>query len=97
LVVGERAGTLAAAREAAWRDARGRAEQYAALAEVGLGRVMRIEEVPGGRHAIALAGQYRAESAGGLPVEVGEAEVGARVVVTWELEDAPPGAGDQRS
>ena len=47
LVVGEWAGALAAAREAAWRDARGRAEQYAALAEVGLGRVMRIEELPG--------------------------------------------------
>ncbi|HZC99389.1 MAG TPA: SIMPL domain-containing protein [Actinomycetes bacterium] len=56
LAVGERAGALAAAQEAAWRDARGRAEQYAALAEVGLGRVMRIEELSGGRHAIALAG-----------------------------------------
>jgi uncharacterized protein YggE len=93
LVVGDRAGVLAAAREAAWRDARSRAEQYAALAGVGLGRVVRIEELAGVRHAMALSGGYRAEAAGPA-VEVGEAEVGARVAVTWALQDAvPPAAG----
>ncbi len=93
LVVGERAGVLAAAREAAWRDARGRAEQYAALAGVALGRVVRIEEVAGARHARALAGGYQAQAAGGPAVELGEAEVPARVAVTWALLDAPqPGA-----
>src|SRR6266545_1058951 len=92
-VVGERAGVLAAAREAAWRDARGRAEQYAALAGVALGRVVRIEEVAGARHARALAGGYQAQAAGGPAVELGEAEVPARVAVTWALLDAPqPGA-----
>jgi hypothetical protein len=40
--MGERAGVLAVAREAAWQG-RGRAEQYAALAGVGLGRVVRID------------------------------------------------------
>src|SRR6266516_6359177 len=83
LVVGDQAGVLAAAREAAWRDARGRAEQYAALAGVGLGRVVRIEELPGARRVRALAGGYQAEAAAGPAVEVGEAEVRARVAVTW--------------
>jgi uncharacterized protein YggE len=93
LVVGDQAGVLAAARAAAWQDARGRAEQYAALAGVALGRVVRIEEVAGARHARALAGGYQAQAAAGPAVEVGEAEVRARVAVTWALLDAPrPGA-----
>jgi uncharacterized protein YggE len=97
LVVGDQAGVLAAAREAAWRDARGRAEQYAALAGVGLGGVLRIEEVAGARHALPLAGRYQAQAADGPAVEVGEAEVGARVAVTWALLDAPrPGAVSAR-
>jgi uncharacterized protein len=95
LVVGDRAGVLAAARDAAWRDARGQAEQHAALAGVGLGRVLRIEEVAGGRHALPLAGGYQAQAAAAGPaVEVGEAEVRTWVAVTWALLEAPqPGAG----
>jgi len=65
----------------------------AALAGVALGRVVRIEEVAGARHARALAGGYQAQAAGGPAVELGEAEVPARVAVTWALLDAPqPGA-----
>jgi uncharacterized protein YggE len=98
LVVGDRAGVLAAARQAAWRDARGRAEQYAALAGVGLGRVVRIEELGGAPHAVALSGGYRAQAGGGPAVEGGEAEVSAMVAVTWALVDAPqPAAARQRS
>jgi len=89
LIVGDQAGALTAAREAAWRDARGRAEQYAALAGVALGPVLRIEEAAGGRHVLAQAGVYQARAAAGPAVELGEAEVGARVVVTWALLDAP--------
>jgi uncharacterized protein len=96
LVVGDQAGVLAAAREAAWRDARARAEQYAVLAGVGLGRVVRIEELAGGRPVVPLAGRYEAQAAAGPAVEVGEAEVRARVAVTWALLDAPqPGAGER--
>jgi uncharacterized protein len=98
LVVGDRAGVLAAARQAAWRDARGRAERYAALAGVGLGRVVRIEELGGAPHAVALSGSYRAQAGGGPAVEGGEAEVSAMVAVTWALVDAPqPAAARQRS
>jgi uncharacterized protein len=97
LVVGDQAGVLAAAREAAWRDARGRAEQYAALAGVALGRVLRIEEVAGARHALPLAGRYQAQAAAGPAVEVGEAEVRAMVAVTWALLEAPPPGASGRS
>jgi uncharacterized protein YggE len=97
LVVGDRVGVLAAARAAAWRDARGRAEQYAALAGVGLGRVVRIEELTDGRHALAFAGGPRPLAAVGPPVEVGEAEVPERVAVTWALLDAPPPGAAGRS
>jgi uncharacterized protein YggE len=89
LVVGDQAGVLTAAREAAWRDARGRAEQYAALAGVALGGVLRIEEVAGARHAQPLTMGFAAAAAAGPAVEVGEAELRARVAVTWALLDAP--------
>lgn len=92
LVVGDQAGVLAAAREAAWQDARGRAEQYAALAGVALGQVLRIEEPAGARHMLPLVGRYKAQSAAGPAVELGEAEVRATVAVTWELLEAPPRA-----
>jgi hypothetical protein len=89
LVVGDQAGMLAAAREAAWRDARARAEQYAALAGGAVGQVLRIDEAPSGGHTLRLPGRYEAQAAAGPAVELGEAEVRARVVVTWALLDGP--------
>jgi uncharacterized protein len=97
LVVGDQAEVLAAARDAAWRDARGRAEQYAALAGVALGGVLRIEEVGGRGPALPLVGRYEARAAAGPAVEVGEAEVRVRVAVTWALLEAPPPGGGGRS
>ena len=97
LVAADRAEVLVAARDAAWRDARGRAEQYAALGGVALGRVLRIEEMGGRGPALPLVGRYEARAAAGPAVEVGEAEVRVRVAVTWELLEAPPrpGAGER--
>jgi uncharacterized protein YggE len=98
LVVGDQAGVLAAAREAAWRDARGRAEQYAALAGVALGRVLWIDEGAGAWHALPVARRTSEQARGlaGPAVELGEAEVRARVAVTWALLDTPqPGAGER--
>ena len=46
LVVGDPASVAAAARDAAWRDALARAEQYAALAGSALGPVLEIRETP---------------------------------------------------
>jgi uncharacterized protein YggE len=61
------------------------------LAGVALGRVLRIEEPAGARHALPLVGRYQGQSAGPA-VELGEAEVRATVGVTWELLEAPPRA-----
>jgi uncharacterized protein len=97
LVVGDQAGVLAAAREAAWRDARARAEQYAALAGVALGPVLRIEDVGGAHHLPLRTLGFRAQAAAGPPVEPGEAEVRARVAVTWALRDALERDADGRS
>ena len=74
---------LAAAREAAFADARTKAEQYAALAGRGLGKVERLSDVvdngPQPRFAkMALASTDTA-------VEAGEHTVTATVVVRWEL------------
>jgi uncharacterized protein len=95
LVVGDLAGVLAVAREGAWRDARARAEQYAALAGAALGRVLRIEEMAKVVQWQALG--YRAQAAAGPagpPMELGETQVWATVTVTWTLAEPPgPGAG----
>ena len=44
--VDDLAAVAAAAREAAWRDALARAEQYAALADAALGPVLEVKEAP---------------------------------------------------
>jgi uncharacterized protein YggE len=98
LIVGDQAGVLAAAREAAWRDARARAEQYAALVGVALGRVLRIEEMGDAWHAqpVTMGMALAPEAAAAPAVEVGEAEVRARVAVTWALLDAPQTGASRR-
>jgi uncharacterized protein YbjT (DUF2867 family) len=72
------------AREAAFADARQRAELYASLAGRTLGAVHLVSEVlaaegPGPRFAMA-AGDA------GLPVQPGAHEVTARLRVTWALD-----------
>jgi uncharacterized protein YggE len=87
-VVGDPAAVAAAAREAAWRDAVARAEQYARLSATTLGRVLRIEEAPpppDARPMRLLAG----EAAPGPATEPGETTVRAAVTVTWALDRRP--------
>lgn len=100
LVVGDQARVLALAREEAWRDARARAAQYAALAGAALGRVLRIEEragAPEGPRAMPVGDFARAAAlAAGPPVELGETSVWASVTVTWTLAEPPePEAGER--
>ena len=82
-VVGDPAAVAAAAREAAWRDAVARAEQYARLSGRALGPVLRIEETPPpeARPMRLLA----AEAPAGPATEPGETTVWATVTVTWAL------------
>ena len=87
LDVADRSDALARARDAAFADAQGRAQQYATLAGTVLGAVLGIVE--GG--AVPVAGPrmkfaaMAADSAGAMPVEGGDLEIGASVTVTWQL------------
>lgn len=74
-----------ASREAAFEDARARATQYARLAGLELGEVLRIHEgglEPGPRPMMARA----AEAFGGsMPIEAGTRAVTSTVTVRWAL------------
>jgi uncharacterized protein YggE len=90
LDVADRGDALARARDAAFADARARAEQYAGLAGTTLGPVLGVAEggavPPAGRQMKFAA--MAADSAGAMPVEGGDLEIGASVTVTWELAAA---------
>ncbi|NLG20723.1 MAG: SIMPL domain-containing protein [Actinomycetales bacterium] len=74
------------AREAAFDDARERAEQYAALAGRSLGAVRSVVAAPAGHSPMPKMARAMAFSDGGaMPIEGGEHSVSASVTVTWEL------------
>ena len=74
----------AAAREAAFADARARAEQYATLAGVSLGAVLTVVEGGGGAMPVFRAAKMEAD-AGGMALESGAVSVETFVTVTWEF------------
>lgn len=78
---------LRRAREAAMRDARAKAEHYAALAGVGLGGVLSIAEGdarPGGwMHAARAA--VDAPPFARVPIEPGESELAVSVAVVYSI------------
>lgn len=87
LDVDDRSEGMARARDAAFTEARTKAEQYAALSGAELGTVLDVAEsgvtpLHTGRRMMAMAAM---ESAGGMPVEGGDLELSASVTVTWEL------------
>ncbi len=74
------------AREAAYADARAKAEQLAALAGAGLGRVLRVTEREDfGRPRMAMMAAAAAKAADSFPVEAGEQQVTVTLDVRWEL------------
>ncbi|WP_244970742.1 SIMPL domain-containing protein [Gordonia jinghuaiqii] len=78
---------LEQAREAAFTDARGRAEQYASLAGDGLGPVLTIKETTAGQEQPAAPGAYdRSVAASEVPIEPGEQELTFTVTVTFALD-----------
>ncbi|TQL51690.1 hypothetical protein FB467_2844 [Ornithinicoccus hortensis] len=85
LTVADSTELLVSAREAAFADARGRAEQYAALAGRELGRVSGVRDVPdtGSGPAPRLA-RMVADGAS-MPIQGGEHTVSVTVTVRWEL------------
>lgn len=86
LSVSDPAELQRAAREAAFADARERAEQFAALAGRELGTVREVRDVPGHSGGpmpkLARAAAFDATS---MPIEAGEHSVTATVTVTWGL------------
>lgn len=75
-----------AAREAAFADAKARAEQYARLAEATLGPVLTVHEagpdLGGPRPMMARAAGF----ADSMPAEAGTQAVSATVTVRWQLK-----------
>jgi hypothetical protein len=91
-VVGDPAAVAAAAREAAWRDAVARAEQYARLAGAALGPVLEVKEAPPPPPDARPMRLLAADAQPGPATEPGETTVWAAVTVTWALARRPPPA-----
>ncbi|HET9877536.1 MAG TPA: SIMPL domain-containing protein [Mycobacterium sp.] len=79
------------ARARAFQDAKDRAEQYAQLSGLRLGRVISISEVPGGAPppTVLPTPAPRSAMATPVPLEPGQQTVSFSVTTVWEL--APPG------
>ena len=72
------------AREAAYADARERAEHLAALSDATLGAVQQVVE-GGGARPMEFAGSVRAASMDMAKIEPGETQIGASLTMTFEL------------
>jgi uncharacterized protein len=81
LDIGEPEPVLARAREAAFADAKHKAEQYAALAGRRLGKVRRLRDVVNGGAQPRFERMAASKASG---VELGENTVTASVAVRWE-------------
>lgn len=85
--VSDGAAPAARAREAAFADAKARAEQYARLSGNALGAVLSItdEAAAAPRPEIMFAARTSGAPSGGPALEAGEQAITARVTVEWEL------------
>ncbi len=93
--VSDKEDALRRAREAAVRDARSKAEQYAALTGVRLGPPVTIAEAAHGAppvYAARVMSMAMAEHAPPTPVEPGEQTIRLSVQITYEIR-----ASDRRS
>lgn len=76
------------ARAAAFEDAKNRAQQYADLSGLELGKVLSISEVPGAAPPIPVPmprGSMADMAAAPVPIEPGQQTVSFNVTVMWEL------------
>lgn len=74
-----------AAREAAFEDARARADQYARLAGVELGAVVRIREGAGDGQPRPMLARSTDAFAAAMPIEGGTKAITSTVTVRWSL------------
>jgi uncharacterized protein YggE len=85
LDVSDRSHGLRRARDAAFADARDKAEQYAELSGSQLGAVLGVAEAGAVAPVAYKAMAASRDLAGGMPVEGGDLDLGATVTVTWEM------------
>lgn len=81
--VSDPAPFLERAREAAWEDAEGKAQQLADLAAAELGEVLSINESTTVPRPVGLGGAIEREAA--VPIEPGTEEIRLDLQVTWSL------------
>ncbi|MDH4119563.1 MAG: SIMPL domain-containing protein [Acidimicrobiia bacterium] len=77
---------VTAAREAAWADAKAKAEQLADLAGVALGQAVKITETfsPAPSQALYARAELAADG-GGTPIQPGEQQVSVTVTVEFQI------------
>lgn len=86
LIVGDPAPALASVREAAFRDARAKAEQYAALAGGELGVPLSVQEDDRGGHQPLRPSGWQAQAASAqVHVEPGANRLTVDLTAIWEL------------
>lgn len=73
------------ARARAFEDARNRAQQYAKLSGLSLGKVISISEAPGGGPPPPPVPMPREAMAADVPLQPGQQTVGFSVTAVWEL------------
>jgi uncharacterized protein YggE len=73
------------ARARAFQDAEDRAQQYAQLSGLALGKVISISELAGGGPGPVTAAPAPRAYAAAVPLEPGQQNVGFSVTVVWEL------------
>jgi uncharacterized protein len=73
------------ARSRAFEDAKERAEQYAQLSGLDLGKVISISEAPGSPPPPTPLPSTRGAEMAAVPLEPGQQTVGFTVTVVWEL------------
>jgi hypothetical protein len=71
------------ARARAFQDAKDRAEQYAGLSGLGLGKIISISEASGGAAPVAMPAPRMMPSS--VPLEPGQQTVSFSVTAVWEL------------
>lgn len=81
--VSDPAPFLKRAREAAWEDAEGKAQQLADLAAAELGEVLSINESTTVPRPVGLGGAVEREAA--VPIEPGTEDIRVDLQVTWSL------------
>ncbi|UAK30087.1 SIMPL domain-containing protein [Nocardia asteroides] len=90
LTFADQESLLTRARDAAWENARAKADQYAQRAQRALGKVVEITEdtaaAPPVPRAQSLSAPMEAYRAAAIPVELGQSEISAGIRVTWQLE-----------